>query len=151
VGPCGAEEWVKGIRAGLTISRTLFLQHVRKAPKRPLTVETIDAFLCWVSRIGEEGNLVIIEHEAVLFDCRIHEQGKHLTAIPEVGPFDWDFSIHCSILRELRKIPALQRAPDATKHIPLYPPMEETLFKILGQRLDTQKVIFSRCEELCQW
>ena len=67
--------------------------------------------MCWVSRFGEEGNLVIIEHEAILFDCGIHKEGKHFMAIPEVGPFDRDFSIHDSNLREILKIPALQRDP----------------------------------------
>ena len=46
-----------------------------------------------------------------LFDCGSHKEGKHFMAIPEVGPFDRDFSIHDSNLRELLKIPALQRDP----------------------------------------
>ncbi len=135
VSSCGSGEMNSG-------RVNFFLQHIRKAPKRPLTFETIDAFMCWVSRFDEEGNLVIIEHEAVLFDCGIHEQGKHLTAIPEVGPFDRDFSIHGSILRELLKISALQRDPDATKHIPSYPPVNEALIKLLGQRFDPQMGLF---------
>ncbi len=104
VSSCGSGEMNSG-------RVNFFLQHIRKAPKRPLTFETIDAFLCWVSRFGEESNFIVIKHEAILFDCGIHEEGKHLTAIPEVGPFDRDFSVHGSILRELLKIPRFTAIP----------------------------------------
>ncbi len=133
---------MKGIRGELTIRRTLSLQHVWKAPKRPLTVETIDAFLCWVSGFGEEGDFVVIEREAILVNGGIHKERKHLTAIPEVGPFDRDFSVHGANLCELLKIPALQRDPDAIKHVPLYPPMMENLFKLLGREFEMQTCHF---------